>query len=110
MLTVSCDTAKNLARADRLEAQHGTVGDVPMQTNDTAGQKPTDDRTDACPECDSSDVEPRVRMTPPYRCKQCDAEFHQPARRDVHSQSLPGCDTLARDLIDADPDALGGDE
>lgn len=76
------------------------------------------DEIGACPECDAADVYTR-RPTAQgstatddrtYRCQECGATFDDPHYRERKSSSKAiGEDTLARQLLDADPEEVGGD-
>ena len=70
----------------------------------------------ACPECDSADVYTR-RPTAQgstatdehtHRCQDCGARFDECHYRNRASSAASlGKDTLARQLLDADPDEVG---
>jgi len=71
----------------------------------------TDDTIDACPACDSARI--RINATkrekadaPTYRCKDCNTTFDDPATRTRQGDArLSG---LAKELFEADADAVGG--
>lgn len=81
------------------------------------------DQIDCCPKCRSSALRRRNPGHPHsprnvienYRCKDCGNEFNTPDRRRRTTASA-GCinnDTVAKKLLDADPDdvdILGGEE
>lgn len=61
---------------------------------------------DACPGCDSSQINERITMSPVYRCVDCGAEFDEPVERG-RKKAGPGVgSSLGKTLRDADPDII----
>lgn len=75
------------------------------------------DTTLACPKCDSANAIPRADSNNKdkapendWRCKDCKAQFDEPVRREIAAATTtdPPSHSLAADLLDMDPDDVGG--
>lgn len=62
----------------------------------------------ACPECGNSHIFTASKSDYQWRCGKCKARFDQPASKIRGSSTGPNKGTLARELMQSDPDVIGG--